>query len=132
MLYFYLEENIKDNYQERPEEVEEEPLLNGFDVKGDREVLWDRNIDRGQNHHAGDVNAVDQAVLVLSADVVGGLVDDIHQDGGEVGHEEYLGHFPLQQQRHDHCFQFVSSRQPQVFPLPVSNGVLANLKYFKF
>ena len=39
MLYFYLEENIKDNYQERPEEVEEEPLLNGFDIKGDREVL---------------------------------------------------------------------------------------------
>ena len=95
MLCFYLEENISDNYQERPEEVEEEPLLNGFDIKGDREVLWNRDVDRGQQHHAGDVNAVDQAALVLLADVVVGLVDDIHQDGGEVGHREYLSHFPV-------------------------------------
>ena len=108
MLCFYLEENISDNYQERPEEVEEEPLLNGFDIKGDREVLWNRDVDRGQQHHAGDVNAVDQAALVLLADVVVGLVDDIHQDGGEAGHREYLGHFGF------------------------SDGVLTNFSCFKF
>ena len=108
MLCFYLEENISDNYQERPEEVEEEPLLNGFDVKGDREVLWNRDVDRGQQHHAGDVDGVDQVVLGVSGDVVGGLVDDIHQDGGEAGHREYLGHFGF------------------------SDGVLTNFSCFKF
>ena len=45
-------------------------------------------MDRCQDHHAGDIDSVDQAVLVLSGDVVGGLVDDVHQDGWQVGHHK--------------------------------------------
>ena len=39
VVMLYLEQNIGDNYQKRPEEVEEEPLLNGFDVEGHWEAL---------------------------------------------------------------------------------------------
>ena len=45
-------------------------------------------VDRGQHHHAGDVDGLDQVVLCVSADVVGGLVDHVHEDGWEVGHHE--------------------------------------------
>ena len=57
---------------------------------------WEVNI--GQNHHAGDVDGVDQAVLVISGDVVGGLVDDVHQDGGLLGHHENAVYFPGEKQ----------------------------------
>ena len=36
---------------------------------------------------------VDQVVLILLGDVVRGLVDDVHQDGGQVGHHEYAANF---------------------------------------
>ena len=46
--------------------------------------------DIGQNDHTDDVDGVgvDQAVLVLSGDVVGDLVDHVHQDSGQAGHHE--------------------------------------------
>ena len=34
------------------------------------------------------VDGVDQVVLGVPGDVVGGLVDHVHQDGGQVGHHE--------------------------------------------
>ena len=43
----------------------------------------------GEHHHAGDVHRDDEDILGVTRDVVGGLVDDVHQDGGQVSHHEY-------------------------------------------
>ena len=84
----YLKTDVDQNDEERVGEVEEQPDLHRFDVWGCRQAGGDRQVDRGQDHHAGDVDGVDQTELVLVTDVVGGLVDDVHQDGGQVGHHE--------------------------------------------
>ena len=84
----HLEENIEQYDQDREGQVEEEPDLHRLDVGSAGEAGGHREVDRGQDHHAGDVDGVDQAVLVLSGDVVGGLVDDVHQDGWQVGHHK--------------------------------------------
>ena len=78
----HLDKNVGDDDQERVGEVEEEPDLHWLDSWGAGQTGGDWEVDRGQDHHAGDVDGVDQAVLVLSGDVVGGLVDHVHQDGG--------------------------------------------------
>ena len=43
------------------------------------EAGGDRDVDGGQDHHAGDVDGVDHVVLV-PGDVVRSLVDQVHQD----------------------------------------------------
>ena len=43
---------------------------------------------RGQS--VSHVDGVDQVVLGVSSDVVGGLVDHVHQDGGQVGYQENI------------------------------------------
>jgi len=40
-----LKHNVRDDYQERPGQVEEEPVLYRFDVRSDREALGHREID---------------------------------------------------------------------------------------
>ena len=92
----HLEPDIDEYDEEGVGQVEEEPDLHRLDVGGAGEAGGHREVDRGQHHHAGDVDGVDQAVLVISGDVVGGLVDDVHQDGGQVGHHEYAANFPGQ------------------------------------
>ena len=84
----HLQQNIDNDDEDRVGEVEEEPDLHWLDVSSAGKAGGHREIDRGQDHHAGDVDSVDQAVLVLSGDVVGGLVDDVHQDGWQVGHHK--------------------------------------------
>ena len=78
----HLEENIDNDDEDRVGEVEEEPDLHWLDVSRVGEAGGDREVDRGQDHHTGYVDGDDPAVLVISSDVVGGLVDDVHQDGG--------------------------------------------------
>ena len=90
----HLEENIDQDDEDGEGEVEEEPDLHRLDVGGAGEAGGDRDVDRGQDHHAGDVDGVDKVVFGVSGDVVGGLVDDVHQDGGQVGHHQYAGDFP--------------------------------------
>ena len=90
----HLEYDIYNDDQEREGQVEEEPDLHRLDAGGAGEAGGDGQVDRGQHHHAGDVDGVDQAVLVVSGDVVGGLVDHVHQDGGQVGHHEDTQKFP--------------------------------------
>ena len=84
----YLKENIDDDDKERVGEVEEEPDLHRFDVGGAGQAGGHREVDGGQHHQGGDVQLEDQGVLVLPGEVDGGLVDDVHQDGGQVGHHE--------------------------------------------
>ena len=94
----HLEENIDDDDQDREGEVEQEPDLHRLDVGSAGEAGGHREVDGGQDHHAGHVDGVDHGELVLSADVVGGLVDEVHQDGGQVGHHEDAVEFPGQNQ----------------------------------
>ena len=90
----YLEYNINENGEKGIGQVEEEPDLHRLDDRGGGQTGRDREVDRGQHHHAGDVDGVDQVVLGVSADVVGGLVDHVHQDSGQVGHHEDTEKFP--------------------------------------
>ena len=84
----YLKENIDDDDEERVGEVEEEPGLHRLDVGGAGEAVGDREVDGGQDHQGGDVQLEDQGVPTFPGKVDGGLVDDVHQDGGQVGHHE--------------------------------------------
>ena len=84
----HLQQNIDNDDEDRVGEVEEEPDLHWLDVSSAGEAGGHREVDRGQDHHAGDVDGVDQAELVFTSDVVGGLVDDVHEDSWEVGHQE--------------------------------------------
>ena len=84
----HLEENIDNDDEDRVGEVEEEPDLHWLDVGGAGETGGHWEIYGGQDHHAGHVDGVYHAEFVVSSDVVGGLVDDVHQDGGQVGHHE--------------------------------------------
>ena len=77
-LYQDLQQDIDQDGDEGVGEVEEEPDLDRFDVHGDGQTRGHREVDGGQDHHAGDVDGVDHAVLVLSADIVGRLVDHVH------------------------------------------------------
>ena len=90
----HLEENIDNDDQNRVGQIKEEPDLHRLDVGGAGKAGGHREVNRGQHHHASDVDGVDQAVLVVSGDVVGGLVDHVHQDGGQVGHHEDAVEFP--------------------------------------
>ena len=67
--------------------VEQEPDFYRLDAWRGRETAGHRQVDREQHHHAGHVHR-DQQVRVQ---VVGGLVDDVDQDGWQVGHQEYAG-----------------------------------------
>ena len=78
----HLEENIDQDNEEREGQVEQQPPLHRLDVGGGGQTGGHREVDGGQDHHAGDVGGVDQVVFSVSGDVVGGLVDHVHQDGG--------------------------------------------------
>ena len=85
--------DVAGDYQDRIGQVEQEPDLHWLDVQGGGQTGGHREVDGGQDHHAGDVDGVDQVVPGVSADVVGGLVDGVHQDGGQVGHHEDAAYF---------------------------------------
>ena len=78
-IKFYLEDDIDEYDKERIGEVEQEPHLYRFDVRGGGEAGGHWEIDGGQDHHAGDVDGVDHVVLV-PGDVVRSLVDQVDQD----------------------------------------------------
>ena len=84
----HLKKNIDDDDKERIGQVEEEPDLHRLDVGCAGEAGGDREVDGGQDHQGGDVQLEDQGVPALPGQVDGGLVDDVHQDGGQVGHHE--------------------------------------------
>ena len=71
----HLQDDIDQDGDEGVGEVEYEPDLDWFDLHRDGETRGDRQVDGGQDHHAGDVDGVDYAELVVTAyhlDVVGG------------------------------------------------------------
>ena len=55
--YFNLDDYIDQNHKEGVGEVEEEPDLHRLDVGGAGEAGGDREVDGGEDHHAGDVHS---------------------------------------------------------------------------
>ena len=89
-------DDVAGDDKDRIGEVKEEPELHRLDVGGWRQTGGHREVDRGQDHHAGDVDRVEQAVLVIRHDVVGGLIDGVHQDSREVGHHHDAPELPVE------------------------------------
>ena len=85
---YYLDNDVNHDDQEWISKVEEEPDLNGFDGCCGGQAGGDREVDRGKDHHAGDVDSYNKFTFIRGRDIVGGLVDDVHQDGGQVGHQD--------------------------------------------
>ena len=88
ILIIYLHWNIDQNNHERISQVEEEPDLDRFDVRSAGQGGGHREVDGGQHHHTGDVDSDNQVILRVSGQVVGGLVENVCQDGGQVGYHE--------------------------------------------
>ena len=55
----HLEENIDHDDEDRESEVKQQPDLHRLDVGGAGEAGGHRKVDRGQDHHTRDVDAVD-------------------------------------------------------------------------
>ena len=91
--YTHLQNDVDKDDKERISQVEEEPHLHRFDGGGAGQGGGHRQVDGGKHHHARDVHGDNQVVLAVSSDIVGQLVDDVHQDGGEVGHHEDAENF---------------------------------------
>ena len=87
----YLQCRVDNDDKERVGEVKEQPGLNGLDVRSAGEAAGHGEVDGGEDHHAGDVDGDDEVVLVIDGHVVGCLIDDVHQDGRDVGHHEDAG-----------------------------------------
>ena len=63
-------------------------MLHWLDRGSRGQACGDRDVDGGQDHHAGDVHRDDELTLHGKVNIVGGLVDDVHEDGGEIGNHE--------------------------------------------
>ena len=83
----HLQYHICDYDQERISQADQEPILHRFDLCSARKWGEDGEIDGGEHDHARDVDSDDQVILGVSGDVVGGLVDDVHQECGQVSHK---------------------------------------------
>ena len=86
-----LQYDVVDDDKERVGEVVQQPGLNGLDDWSAGEAAGHGEVDGGEDHHAGDVDGDDEVVLVSDGHVVGCLIDDVHQDGRDVGHHEDAG-----------------------------------------
>ena len=70
ILTSYLKCHVDDDYKERVGEVEEQPGLNGLDVRSAGEATGYGEVDGGEDHHAGDVHGDDKFVLAVASDPV--------------------------------------------------------------
>ena len=70
-----LTNDVRENDLQRIEQVDQDPTLHWIDGPRVWQAGGHREVDGGKDHHAGDVDGVDHAVLVRPRDVVGGLVD---------------------------------------------------------
>ena len=76
----YLQDHIDQDGGEGIGEVEDQPDLHRLDVGGAGQTDGYREVDRGQDHHAGDVDGEDQVVPGVPVDLIGDLVDHVHEN----------------------------------------------------
>ena len=86
----YLHYNICNDHKERIEKIEEEPYFHWLDVWSEREGGGDREVDRGEHHHAGDVHCDDQVLAGVRGKVDHSLVDYVHQDCWQVCYKDNI------------------------------------------
>ena len=126
-----LENDVGEDDLEGVEQVDQEPDLHRLDTGRAGQAGGHREVDGGQDHHAGDVDGVDHVVLGVTGDVVRGLVDEVHEDGREVGDEGNAGESPgLSQlslidnipQAVDGCRSFVTKSPARLWRRPSPAG----------
>ena len=105
----YLNDDVDQNYKDRVDQREEEPNLDWLDSGGGGQTGGDREVDGGQHHHAGDVDGIDCLVLVRGGDVVCGLVNQVHEDGGQVSDQYYANNVPTKMHCVDQSIIFFNS-----------------------
>ena len=79
ILTSYLQCRVDDDDKERVGEVEEQPGLNGLDVRSAGEAAGHGEVDGGEDHHAGDVHGEYHLISVLNRDEVCRLVYNVNQ-----------------------------------------------------
>ena len=77
---FYLHDNICNDHKEGIEKIEEKPYFYWFDVWSKGQGGGDREVHRGEDHHAGDVHCDDHVLAGIRDKVDHSLVNYIHQD----------------------------------------------------
>ena len=100
-----MHDHIRNDNPERIGNAEEQPHLHRFDARCTGQRHGDGHVDGGEHHHACDVHGDDQVILGVPGDVVGGLVDDVHQKSRNIVHHDYV-EFSFGQGYRD-CYYFL-------------------------
>ena len=88
LISTYLLDGGDNDHHERIGKIDQQPDLHWLDRCCAGEAGGDRGVDWGKNNHARNVDRNYELVFPIWSDVYRGLVDDVHEDGGEVGHHE--------------------------------------------
>ena len=121
-----LKQDIDQNHEKRISQVKYQPNLHRLDVGGGGEAGGDREVDRGQDHHAGDVDRVHQAVLLIRHDIVGDLVNDVHEDCWEITDKENTPELPHKEHLH-YNFMFIGFFFKILSHIPSLDNVLTEV-----
>ena len=83
-----LQYDVVDDDKERVGEVVQQPGLNGLDDWSAGEAAGHREVDGGEDHHAGDVHGEYHLISVLNRDEVCRLVYNVNQYRWEIRHHK--------------------------------------------
>ena len=82
-------DDVKQDKTEGIGQVEQEPDVNRLGVGGLGHHRGEEDVQRREDGHTGDVGCQNGLKEAVAVNVHGGLVDDVHHDGGKVcGQEE--------------------------------------------
>ena len=83
-LFNIIKENVDQDDDKTKKGAEQKPYVNILDIGSGWQAGGDRDVQGRQHHHAGDDGFQELGVV----QIVGGLIDDVHEDGGQVGTAE--------------------------------------------
>ena len=81
-------DDVEQNDEKGKDETKEKPDIDILDPGSCWEAAGHWDVERWENHQAGDVDGDDRLQEVLIVQVVGCLVDDVDDHGRQVGHQE--------------------------------------------
>ena len=76
----YLQSNVYCDDHEGIDEAHEEPYLYWFDGWCVGQGVGDGEVDGGEHHHAGDVHRDNEFIAGLTGDIIGHLIDKVHEE----------------------------------------------------
>ena len=112
-----VKEDVDQNYEKRKYEAEQQPNIHNLDGGGCRQTVGHWDVESRQNHHAGDVDGDDGLQELRVGEVVGRLIDDVHEDGGQICHNEDAGEVSHQFDLHPDQFG----------PIVIDNNVIVHI-----